>query len=632
MTDAIRALRPWVVFAGSVLLVAVLYWAQRLLVPIAVSMLVTFMLTPVVTLLQPRIGRLTSVLVTVVLAFSLLGVAGWGLARQVAGVARDLPAYRENIRHRIEELRTFGQGGAIEQLQDTVKDITREIERKDEPTTGTARDPLVVTPQQVTSLWSLPTALGPLFEPLATAALVMVMVVFMLLERQDLRNRLIGLLGHGRLTLTTKALDEAATRISRYLLTQSLVNIGFGVGVGLGLLVLGVPYPLLWAALAACLRFIPYIGAWAGAAAPLLVSLATLEGWLRPLLVLTLFVALELVVGWVLEPLLYAGAAGVSQVGLLAAIAFWTWLWGPPGLLMATPLTVCLVVIGKHFPGMETIATLMSEAPPLAEDVTFYQRLLAQDQHEASDLIDEYLRAHGHERVYDALLVPALSSARRDHADERLSGDDQRAIHQILRDLLLESSLGPPATKADDDADGQTHRLRVLGCAASGEADELALTMFQQLLRETPFSVDIASAHRLASETTSLAREGRFQVACIADVPPGSSSRARYLVKRLRTAMPELKIIVGRWGGPLTEDERTSFVAAGADYVAGSLVESRDQLYQLVTSMPKEHRSALAPDALATDPDRVVGGGAPDEPAGPTGRRRSRSLPPVQTR
>src|SRR6188474_1615801 len=214
------------------------------------------------------------------------------------------------------------------------------------------------------------------------------MVIFMLLERRDLRDRLIGLIGHGQLATTTKAFDEAGSRVSRQLLMQSLVNLVYGIAVFVGLYLLHVPYVLVWATLGAALRFIPYIGPVLGAGVPILVSLAALAGWTGPLIVLGLFVVLELFTNLVLETALYAGAAGVSQVALLVSVAFWTWLWGPLGLLMATPLTVCIVVIGKHVPGLAFIGTLMADAAVLAPEHGYYQRLLARDQSEAADLID----------------------------------------------------------------------------------------------------------------------------------------------------------------------------------------------------------------------------------------------------
>ena len=368
MEDTVRTLKPWVTFAGCVLVVSVLYWAQAVLVPVALAILLTFVLTPPVTWLERWIGRVPAVLVVVTLVFSVLGLSGWGLTRQLGHLAADLPGYRANIRTKIADVRGAGKGGAVEQLQDTIEDIKGDLGASGLQK-GTVSRPVVVAPEAASAFAGF-SWLGPIVGPLSTAGLVVALVMFMLLERRDLRDRLIGLLGHGRLASTTKAFDEAGSRVSRQLLMQSLVNLVYGVGVGIGLYFLGVPYPFVWAALGAALRFIPYVGPVLGAGAPILVSLAALEGWRGPLAVVALFLALELFTNLVLETVLYAGAAGVSQVALLVSVAFWTWLWGPLGLLLATPLTVCLVVLGKHVPGLSFVGMLMADTPALAPDTT----------------------------------------------------------------------------------------------------------------------------------------------------------------------------------------------------------------------------------------------------------------------
>ncbi len=342
MDDTSHTLKTWVIFGGCVLVIVVLYWAQAVLVPIALAVLLTFVLTPPVTWLQRWLGRVPAVLAAVTLVFIVLGLAGWGLARQMNHLADDLPTYRVNILAKIADVRGVGKGGSVEKLQETIEGIKTDLGQSSAPT-GRASRAVVVTSAPVSGFSGF-SWLGPIVGPVGTAGLVLAMVIFMLLERRDLRDRLIGLFGLGQLTLTTKAFDEAGTRVSRQLLMQSLVNLVYGIAAGLGLYFLGVPYPLVWATLGAALRFIPYIGPAIGAGAPILVSLAALPGWAGPLWVVGLFVVLELFTNLVLETVLYAGAAGVSQVALLVSVAFWTWLWGPLGLLMATPLTVCLVV------------------------------------------------------------------------------------------------------------------------------------------------------------------------------------------------------------------------------------------------------------------------------------------------
>ena len=463
MDETSQTLKPWVTFAGCVLVIVVLYWAQAVLVPIALAVLLTFVLTPPVTWLERWLGRVPAVLATVTLVFIVLGLAGWGLARQMDHLADDLPTYRVNILAKIADVRGAGKGGSVERLQETIEGIKTDLGQSSAPS-GTASRPVVVTSELVTGFPGF-SWLGPIVGPVGTAGLVLAMVIFMLLERRDLRDRLIGLIGHGRLTVTTKAFDEAGTRVSRQLLMQSLVSVVYGIAAGLGLYVLGVPYALVWAALAAALRFIPYVGPVIGAGAPILVSLAALPGWAGPLWVVALFVVLELFTNLVLETVLYAGAAGVSQVALLVSLAFWTWLWGPLGLLMATPLTVCLVVLGKHVPGLEFVGMLMADTPALAPEFGYYQRLLARDQSEAADLIEQHIKTEAPRSVYDALLLPALNYAERDRLEQRLSLDEEAALIDATRELLSDAAESIRRLQPESSAPAD-HASRTTGTAA----------------------------------------------------------------------------------------------------------------------------------------------------------------------
>jgi predicted PurR-regulated permease PerM len=587
MDDTSRSLRPWVIFAGCVLVIVVLYWAQAVLVPIALAVLLTFVLTPPVNWLERWLGRVPAVLAAVTLVFIVLGVAGWGLARQMDHLADDLPTYRVNILAKIADVRGAGKGGSVEKLQETIEGIKTELGHSSAPT-GTTSRPVVVTSELVPGFSGF-SWLGPLLGPLGTAGLVLAMVIFMLLERRDLRDRLIGLFGHGQLTVTTKAFDEAGTRVSRQLLMQSLVNLVYGIAAGIGLYVLGVPYPWVWAALGAALRFIPYVGPVIGAGAPILVSLAALPGWAGPLWVVGFYVVLELFTNLVLETVLYAGAAGVSQVALLVSVAFWTWLWGPLGLLMATPLTVCLVVLGKHVPGLEFVGVLMADTPALAPEYGYYQRLLARDQSEAADLIERHIKTEAPRSVYDALLLPALNYAERDRLEQRLSLDEETAVIDATRELLsdaaelirrLEPDLSPPDVAA---LPGPREPLRVLGFASNGSADELALEMLGHVFNDLPIVMEVTKGRMLASELVSLVEAQGVSVVCLADLPPSPPSKTRYLVKRLHAALPNLRILVGRWGPQALTDDSTQLLRdAGATLVASSLAETRTYLGGLI--------------------------------------------------
>ena len=584
MDATTRSLTPWVTFAGCVLVVVVLHWAQDILVPIALAVLLTFVLTPPVTLLERGIGRIPAVLAVVTLVFTLLGLAGWGLAHQMDSLAQDLPRYRGNILAKIADVRVAGQGGTVGKVQATIADITARLGRSNQPE-GTAARPIVVTSQPAMGLPGLTSWLSPIVGPLGTAGLVGAMVIFMLVERRALRDRLIGFFGQGHLAVTTRAIDEAGQRVSRQLLMQSLVNLIYGVAAGVGLAVLGVPYALVWATLGAVLRFIPYLGPVLGAGAPILVSLAALQGWAGPLSVVALFVVLELFTNLVLETVLYAGAAGVSQVALLVSLAFWTWLWGPLGLLMATPLTVCLVVLGKHVRGLEFVGALMADTPALAPEYSYYQRLLARDQSEAADLLERHVKTGPARSVYDALLLPALNYAELDRLEQRLSAEEETAILDATRELLADvaasaRAVSPAAAGAGGQAGPEPRRpLRVLGYAANGAGDELALAMLGHLVEDLPIAVEVHAERLQAADLVALVQAEGVSVVCIADLPPSPPSKTRYLVQRLHAALPEVRIVIGRWAPAALADESTQVLrAAGASQVAATLAETRTYL------------------------------------------------------
>ena len=606
-----RSWDRWLTFAGCVLVAAVLYWAQPVLVPVTLAMLITFVLTPPVAWLQRWIGRVPAVLTVVTLVGLVLSAGAYGIAVQMSELAGELPRYRSNIRQKIADVRNAGRGGSVERIQQTFKEIQSDIEaatKEEAAKSATSRPPVVVQPEQVTTLWGFPSWLGPFLAPASTAGLVIVLVIFMLLEREELRGRIIGLVGHGHLAVTTKAFEEAGQRVSRQLLMQTLASVIYGSIAGAGLWLIGVPYPLLWAALGGALRFVPYLGPVAAAAAPLLVSVAVSPGWTQPLWVAGLYLVLELFTNLVLETVLYAGAAGLSQVALLVAVAGWTWLWGGMGLLLATPLTVCLVVLGKHVSGLEFLSTLMADSPALAPDVSYYQRLLARDQSEAADILARHFANNPPDSVYDALLVPAINYAEQDRMEGRLGEDDERLVLEQTRELMVDAAaLRQSALRAQPDHTAESEGsvvdravanaapLQVLGYPANGIGDELALGMLADLLAGQPVDLDVPSSRLLTSEVVSLMGKRESRVLCIADLPPSPPSKTRYIVRKLRSALPEATILVGRWSsGPLAEEERRLLMDAGATHVGATMVETRDQLSRLAG---QERQRSTAPDA-----------------------------------
>ncbi len=581
--------------ATFVLIISSLYWAQAVLIPIALAIMLTFLLSPVASASERiGLGRLPSVILIVVLTFSLLAAIGWVVTLQLTSLGNELPKYTGNVKQKIADVRGAGKGGALERVQKAIEEVKDEIQKEDVPLKDKEKPrPVVVQAEESSRFWPIPLASAAMLEPLAQAGLVIVLVIFMLIQREDLRNRLIRLVGYGRLTVTTRALEEAGQRISRYLLMQTIINSSFGLAVGFALYLIGLPYAILWGFLAAVLRFIPYVGPFAAAIMPSALSLAVFEGWMWPILVVGPFLALELLNNMVLEPLLYGESAGVSGVGLLVAIAFWTWLWGPIGLVLATPLTVCVVVLSKYVPQMDFIGVLMSDEPAMKSNISYYQRLLAMDQDEAAEIVDGHLKTHPAEQIYDDLLVPALNYVRRDRELGRLTENDEQFVFQATREILEDLNTREPqiiesssnaseaAMVVDENPSATSPKVRIIGCPARDEADELALLMFRQLLDSTRYEIELMSDETLTSEVVSLVGEKSPALICIATLPPGGLAQTRYLCKRLRARFPNLKIAVGRWG-TASGDNNKILLSAGADKVGTTMIETRDQVIQLI--------------------------------------------------
>jgi hypothetical protein len=442
-------------------------------------------------------------------------------------------------------------------------------------------------------MWQLSPMVRPLLESLFYILLVAILVIFMLLERDELRNRAIRLLGYGRLSLTTQALDEAGQRVSRYLFAQFIVNVCLGVTIGLGLFLLGVPYALLWGFLIIILRFVPYIGIWIAAILPFAVSLATSSNWWQPLSVIALFAVLEPVVAMVIEPMLFSQSAGTSKLAMLISIAFWTWLWGPVGLLLATPLTACLAVVAKHVPQLEFIAVLLGDEPMMHASVAYYKRLLALDQDEAEAIVEEQLRTHPVEHVFDEVLVPALHYAKRDSLLGILTDDEQEFIYKSTREIV--ERIGLPSTyptpliggsasdtsTVSDSVTVSVDKIRILAWPAHDEGDAIALLMLQQLLDPTRYEMEISAPGKRLAEILQEVEQKTPALFCVGFIPPGGLSASRHLSKLLRARLPELTIVVGHWGlHEKVQNDREALLAAGATHVAATLIETRDQIAQ----------------------------------------------------
>lgn len=584
----------WISVLGTLAVVAALAGAREFLVPVAFAGLLTFVMSPPVDWLERRIGRVPAVIGAVCVMFALLLGSGWMLVRQLDGVATALPKYRATLLAKVSQLRSMSGGGTVGELQKTIDSVQRDLKAPDRET----RAARVVIAEEAADQSPFG-MLGPVLGMAASAGLVIALVMFMLLERRDLRDRIVSVAGHGHAALTTRALDEAGQRVARQLLMQTLGNAIYGVTAGTGLWLLGVPYPVVWASLGAVLRFVPYVGPLVGVAAPIVISVAAMDGWRGPLMVLGFMLALELFTNLVVETVLYAGAAGVSQVGLLVAVTFWTWLWGPMGLVMAIPLTVCVVVLGKHVRGLEYLATLMADTSTLSPAQVFYQRLIVRDTNEASDLVERHLATQEPRSLYDALILPALAQSEIDRLQGRLDAEAQQQLVAAAREILadagelvrraVENTEGEPAAEVPVEVPG----VRLLGYGIGGPVDDLALDVFGHAVDDLPIVIE-RPAGLQASDVVAWVRAHGSTAVCLADLSPVAVARTRYLVKRLRQAAPELPILVGRWGGAGMPEDAQRLLDAGATHVGATVEETRAWLV--------EH-AHTAPDGRGLTPD-----------------------------
>jgi predicted PurR-regulated permease PerM len=567
------ARRGFHLLGSAALVVAALYWGQKILIPFALALLLAFVLTPLVSRLERHgLRRVPAVLLVVCLAFALLGAAGWAVVTQVADLVDDLPRYQENVREKISQL----QGTRGQALLPTIQKFLEEVEKVSRPAEPAGRTVVRVEPARPSLFAQVQAVAGRFLGAFSAALVVLLLVICMLVCREDLRNRLIRLAGGGRLVLTTRALDETGRRIGRYLLGQSLVNTGFGAAVGLGLFLVGVPYAALWGLLAGALRFVPAVGVWLVAPFPAALALISSPGLTQPLLVLGLFLLLELLSAYVIEPRVCGLSNGIALVPLLLAIMFWTALWGVVGLVLATPMTVCLAVLGKYVPQLGFLDVLLASRPALKAGARYYQRLLARDRYEAQAIVKDYLGQLPLDRLYDEVLVPALVLVRRGRRGGELRPDDEQFILRTTRELLeeLDRSVPPAATPR-----GGAGRVLVLGFPACDEADEVALLMLRHLGRADGHDVRLTGSGDRSSGMIALVQQERPDLVFVSALASGGLAQARYLCRRLHSQFPTLPIVVGRWGHRRDPGKsRKLLLQAGADRVVTTVREARGQL------------------------------------------------------
>jgi predicted PurR-regulated permease PerM len=551
--------------AGLLVAAAFLYLARDVLIPLALAILAAFLLAPVVRRLESwRLGRIASTFIAVAIGFSLIAAIGWIAGRQAISLAAKLPEYRENIRQKIRAVKAPPQG-EIGKAAEAIKELESEA--------GPQAAPLPVTETPPTAYAALAELVGPFVRPIGTALAVIVFTILMLLNRENMRERLIGLIGPRRINLTTQALGEASYRVSRYLYMQLVVNACFGVPFAIALYFIGIPNALLWGLLGTVLRFIPYAGVWIAVALPATLAFAIFDGWAQVAWTLGVFFFLELILVNVVEPWLYGRSAGLSAIAIITAAIFWTWLWGPVGLLLAVPLTVCVAVIGRYIPELGYLNVLLGVEPVLSPEARFYQRLIARDQDEAIALAEEYADEHGAGALFDALLIPALALVETDRHKGALAPEAERFAFDTTRQILEEI----PAKEAPG---GQPSCAAVCIAPARDEADEIAGAMLARLLP----GARLSSSESLAAETLEQIGERGCRVVCISAVPPHAASHAAYLARRLKKHSAELKVVVALWTSEGIERIKPRLLGAGVDEVFTRLDEAAAHLRQLAGS------------------------------------------------
>jgi predicted PurR-regulated permease PerM len=549
------------------LAVGALYLGREIFLPFALAILLSFLLAPLVTILRRyHLPRVPAIIATVLIAFFVvLGILAM-VGGQVVTFADNLPKYQYTIQDKIRSLKSSAPGGGIfERALVVFQALGREIAVTDETApaaqTGSlapSKAPVPVRIEQPSQpLTIVQHVVGGLVGPIGTTAIVIVLVIFILFEREDLRDRFIRLAGRD-VHRTTQALNEAARRVSRYLLMQLAVNAIYGGLIGLGLFVIGIPNPILWGVLATLLRFIPYLGPVIAAFFPLALAFAVDPGWSKLLWTLALILTMELISNNFIEPRFYGSSTGLSSIAIIISAIFWTVLWGPIGLVLATPLTVCLVVIGRYVPQLEFLGLLLGSEPPLAPEEKFYQRLVAGNREEALELAEAYTAEKPLLQFYDEVCLPALRLAEIDRQQGNLGPDSGKTVADVALTVvreLGETKCDPMEDAPTKDTGNKTRKPAweaspVLCIAGRGEHDGVVSSMLVQLLDQRGVAAGLLPASTLAPDAIGNLELAGVEVLILSFLHPSPQAYARYACRRLRRRAPHVKLLVGCWNLP----------------------------------------------------------------------------------
>ena len=576
---------PVVVTVLVLAVITAMSLAAEVLKPLALAVLLSFALAPLAEFFERRrVPRAIAVSLTVGLALGSLSGISYVVVRQLSTLAYQLPSYQKEIQKKVDFLKP-SDNTAFSRAQQVAGDVARSL---DAPVVAGREATDVRVIEQPSFRERLQGAVGPYLEFIGVGIFVLILVLFMLMNREALGDRIVQLFGHRQINLTTRTMKEIGQRISHYLATIMLVNLGFGLTVGAGLWLIGVPYAALWGCMAAMMRFIPYVGAAVAFLLPLVFSVAYFPGWRQPLEVVAFFGVVELALSY-LEPVIYGKTTGVSALGLLVAAMFWTWLWGLLGTLLSTPLTLCLAVLGKYVPSLGFFATLLGQDAELDQNIRFYQRLVSLDQDGATAVVEAALKERPRAEVFDQILVPALSRSERDSAQGELGDRDVAFIRRVMGEILddLEATEELALTTPTPSSEGGPPRLngkpalpplKVAGVAASGTPDALTLRMLGQILDASKCTLVTIEGSGSPMLLAGRVAEASPAMVILSHLPPDALAQARYQVRRLRARFAELPIVVGRWGEAATDAASQGLSGVGATHVAFTLTDARDQI------------------------------------------------------
>lgn len=532
-----------------------LYIGQSILVPLILGILFAFLLSPLIEKIERWVGRVAAVLILVFMIFCGISVGGYFLTGEIADLAKKLPEYKENIDIKFGSVRTY-LDTAIPAIWKSIDKFNSEFSKPEETSPTHVKVPKSSTPavipvkvieSKLSWASSAQTLFSSLIHILITTGFVLLLVIFILINREDLRDRLMRLIARGRIGAASRAMEDASQRISHYLFMQLLVNISYGTLVAIGLYFLGIPNAALWGGILALLRFIPYIGTWLAALIPIILSFVVSTSWLTPLFTFGLYLVLDLIVSNFVEPMLYGFSIGVSPTALIVAIVFWTVMWGPVGTLLATPLTVCLAVLGRHVSKLEFLSILLSDERPLSVMEEFYHRLLSDDIDEALTIGETYRKENTLTAFYDFILMPVITQIENDLRFESSDREDAHRLYQSILEITQELHEPQQAT-AELNVPAQ-----LLCLPARTEGDEIAGTLLCQLLMQQKIHAESLSAKLTSGEIIDSVIRQQPAVVCLSIVASSPVIRVRHLCAKLREELPQLTIIVGLWGLDLAE-------------------------------------------------------------------------------